>query len=43
MTADIGPNGKITTKIVYLVDGNPSISDLDLYYDGPGSDGTIYS
>lgn len=43
MTADIGPGGKITTKIAYLVDGNPAISDLELYYDGPGSDGTIYS
>lgn len=43
MTTDVGPGGKITTKIAYLVDGNPSISDLDLYYDGPGSDGIIYS
>lgn len=43
MTADIGPGGKITTKMAYLVDGNPAISDLELYYDGPGSDGTIYS
>ncbi len=43
MTADIGPGGKITTKVAYLVDGNPSVSDLSLYYDGPGSDGIIYS
>lgn len=43
MTTDVGPGGKITTKIVYLVDGEPSVSDLDLYYDGPGSEGTIYS
>lgn len=43
MTTDVGPGGKITTKIAYLVDGNPSVSDLDLYYDGPGSDGVIYS
>lgn len=43
MTTDLGPGGKITTKIAYLVDGEPSVSDLDLYYDGPGSDGTIYS
>ncbi|RXA19915.1 DUF4352 domain-containing protein [Methanosarcina sp. MSH10X1] len=43
MTTDVGPGGKITTKIAYLVDVEPSISDLDMYYDGPGSDGTIYS
>jgi hypothetical protein len=43
MTTDVGPGGKITTKIAYLVDGEPSVSDLDLYYDGPGSEGTIYS
>ena len=43
MTTDVGPGGKITTKIAYLVDGEPSVSDLDLYYDGPGSDGVIYS
>ncbi len=43
MTTDVGPGGKITTKIVYLVDGEPSVSDLDLYYDGPGSEGIITS
>lgn len=43
MTTDVGPGGKITTKIAYLVDGDPSISDMDMYYDGPGSDGTIHS
>jgi archaellum component FlaG (FlaF/FlaG flagellin family) len=43
MTTDVGPGGKITTKIAYLVDGEPSISDMDMYYDGPGSDGTIHS
>ena len=43
MTTDVGPGGKITIKMAYLVDGDPSISDLDLYYDGPGSDGVIYS
>lgn len=43
MTTDVGPGGKITTKIAYLVDGNPSVSDMGMYYDGPGSDGTIYS
>ena len=43
MTTNVGPGGKITTKIAYLVDGDPSISDLGLYYDGPGSDETIYS
>jgi Telomeric repeat-binding factor 2. len=43
MTTDIGPGGKITTKIAYLVDEDLSISDMGLYYDGPGSDGTIYS
>jgi Telomeric repeat-binding factor 2. len=43
MTTDVGPGGKITTKIAYLVDGDPSISDMDIYYDGPGSDGTIHS
>jgi len=43
MTTDVGPGGKITTKMAYLVDGDPSIGDLDLYYDGPGSDGAIYS
>jgi Telomeric repeat-binding factor 2. len=43
MTTDVGPGGKITTKIAYLVDGEPSINDMDMYYDGPGSDGTIHS
>lgn len=43
MTTDVGPGGKITTKIAYLVDGEPSTSDLNLYYDGPGSDGIINS
>jgi hypothetical protein len=43
MTTDVGPGGKIITKMAYIVDGEPSISDLELYYDGPGSDGTIYS
>ncbi len=43
MTTDVGPGGKITTKIAYLVDGEPSISDMDMYYDGPGSSGTITS
>ncbi|MDW5550764.1 DUF4352 domain-containing protein [Methanosarcina sp.] len=43
MTTDVGPGGKITTKIAYLVDGEPAVGDLDLYYDGPGSEGTITS
>lgn len=43
MTTDVGPGGKITTKIAYLVDGEPSTSDMDLYYDGPGSEGVITS
>jgi hypothetical protein len=43
MTTDVGPGGKITTKMAYIVDGEPSISGLELYYDGSGSDGTIYS
>lgn len=43
ITTDVGPGGKITTKIAYLVDGEPSISDFDLYYDGPVSEGTITS
>jgi hypothetical protein len=43
MTTDVAPGGKITTKIAYLVDGEPSISDMNMYYNGPGSDGTIHS
>lgn len=43
LTTDVGPGGKITTKIAYIVDGEPSISDMNMYYDGPGSDGTIDS
>lgn len=43
LTTDIAPGGKITTKIAYLVDGEPSISDIQMYYDGPGSEGTINS
>jgi hypothetical protein len=43
LSTDVGPGGKITTKIAYIIDGEPSISDMEMYYDGPGSDGTIYS
>ena len=43
LTADIGPSGKITMGMAYLVDRNLSISDIDMYYNGPGSDGTIGS
>jgi PGF-pre-PGF domain-containing protein len=43
LTADVGPAGKITVGIAYLVDRNLSISDIDMYYDGPGSDGIIGS
>lgn len=43
LSADVAPSGKLTTEIVYLVDGEPSISNMDLYYDGPGSDQTIHS
>ena len=43
LTADIGPGGKITVGTAYLVDRNLSISDMDMYYDGPGSDGIIGS
>jgi Domain of unknown function (DUF4352) len=31
MTTDVGPGGKITTKMAYIVDGEPSISGLELY------------
>jgi hypothetical protein len=43
LSADVAPSGKLTTEIVYLVDGEPSISNMDLYYDGPGLDQTIHS
>ena len=43
LTADIGPGGKITVGMAYLVDRNLSISDMDMYYNGPGSDGIIGS
>jgi PGF-pre-PGF domain-containing protein len=43
LTADIGPGGKITVGMPYLVDRNLSISDMDMYYNGPGSDGVIGS
>src|SRR5665647_680701 len=43
LTADIGPGGKITVGMAYLVDRNLSISDMEMYYDGPGSDGIIGS
>jgi PGF-pre-PGF domain-containing protein len=43
LTADIGPGGKITMEIAYLVDENMSNSDMGMYYDGPGSDGIIGS
>jgi len=43
MLTDVGPGGKITTHVVFLLDGNPSINDMDLYYNGPGSDGTLNS
>jgi len=43
LTADIGLSGKITMGMAYLVDRNLSISDMEMYYDGPGSDGIIGS
>jgi PGF-pre-PGF domain-containing protein len=43
LTAYIGPGGKITVKIAYLVDRSLSIGDMDMYYNGPGVDGTIGS
>jgi hypothetical protein len=43
LSADVAPGGKLTTEIVYLVNGEPSVSDMEIYYDGSGSDRTIHS
>ena len=39
LTTDVGPGGKISMGMAFLVDKNLPISDVDVYYDGPGSDG----